>query len=125
MTTRLMIVEDDPELQELYGHMLDGSGWELEQINDGALALARLQETVPDVLILDIILDEMAGDELYREMRRRPHLAHLPVIIASVLSAERCHALMQVDELTRFLRKPFQRQALLDTVSWALDRKDE
>ncbi|MBN1660573.1 MAG: response regulator [Anaerolineae bacterium] len=125
MTARVMIVEDDVELQELYTHMLDGTGWEIEQMYDGTQALARLQETVPDALILDVVLDEMGGDVLYHEMRRQPRLADLPVVIVSVLSAERCHTLMQVDDKTRFLRKPFHRQALLEAVGWAMGRGDE
>jgi chemosensory pili system protein ChpA (sensor histidine kinase/response regulator) len=125
VTVRLMIVEDDLELQELYTHMLDRTGWEIEPVYDGPQALARMQQAVPDVLILDIMLDEMGGDELYREMRRQPRLAEVPVLIVSVLSAERCHTLMQVDDLTRFLRKPFRRQALLEAIGWAMGGGDE
>lgn len=125
MTARLMIVEDDLELQELYTQMLDGTGWEVEQMRDGTQALARLQQAVPDVLILDLILDEMPGYELYREMRRQPRLAQVPVVVVSVLSTERCRTLMQGDEITHFLRKPFARQALLDSVHSALANEEK
>jgi len=120
-----MVVEDDSELQELYAHMLDGTGWEVEQMHDGSQALARLQEFVPDVVVLDIMLDQMDGDALYRHMRDHPRLAEVPVVVVSVLSAERCHELMPVDSMTHFLRKPFSRQALLDMVRAALDKEDE
>lgn len=124
MTTTLLIVEDDLELQELYTHMLDGTGWEIEQVGDGQQALERLKESTPDVLILDIILDEMNGDEVYREVRCQSGLKDIPVVVVSVLSAERCRMLIQVDEATVFLRKPFHRHELLDTVREMLKGRD-
>lgn len=124
MTTRLLIVEDDLELQELYTHMLDGTGWEIEQVSDGKQALQRLEEAAPDVLILDIILKEMNGDELYREVRRQSGLQDIPVVVVSVLSAERCRTLIQADDVTVFLRKPFHRQELLDAVRELVKGRD-
>ncbi|MGD8397449.1 MAG: response regulator, partial [Anaerolineae bacterium] len=73
--TSVLIVEDDTELQELYATMLDDTGFEIEQAYDGVQALARLEHAVPDALLLDIILDEMMGDELYREIQHDPRLA--------------------------------------------------
>ena len=119
----LLIVEDDPELQELYTTMLDGLECEIVQAYDGGEALEKMAETRPDLLILDIILDEVMGDVLYQQLRQMPHYARLPVIVVSVLSADRCRDLLEPDDRTIFLRKPFRHEQLLEAVRAGLSIK--
>lgn len=120
MTDRILIVEDDLELQELYGMMMEGLDCELLRALDGQEALQKLADALPDLVILDILLDKVMGDEVYGQMRREAGYAGIPVIVASVLSADRCENLMDMDERTFFLRKPFRREELLETVRKAL-----
>ncbi|MGD9146107.1 MAG: response regulator [Anaerolineae bacterium] len=116
MSATIMIVEDDEELQELYLAMLGEIDYQIVQAFDGVEALQKLEETRPDVMLLDIILDEMMGDELYMRLKQDPRYAEIPVIIVSVLPVERCQRLLDMDSGTVFLRKPFQRQQLVDAV---------
>lgn len=116
MTGKILIVEDDQELQELYANMLDEVDCEIVQAYDGGEALDRLAENAPDVMILDIILDEMMGDELFMRIKEDPQYAELPVIVVSVLPVERCRHLLAMDPKTIFLRKPFRRADLLEAV---------
>jgi PAS domain S-box-containing protein len=78
------------------------------------LNVQRLLQTV------DLILDEMMGDEFLLDIRRKSQYAHIPVIIVSVLPIERCQHLLDGDPKTVFLRKPFRRGQLLDTVERSL-----
>lgn len=116
MMRRILIVEDDPELQELYGMMLEGLDCELVRAWDGQEALQKLIDPVPDLVILDILLDKAMGDEVFDRMRQETGHASIPVIVASVLSFDRCEDLMDMDERTFFLRKPFRREELLEMV---------
>lgn len=116
MSGKIMIVEDDEELQELYLTMLEEIDCQVIQAFDGVEALQKLEETRPDVMLLDIILDEMMGDELYMRIKQDPRYAEIPVIIVSVLPVERCQRLLDIDSGTVFLRKPFQRRQLVDAV---------
>ena len=116
MTPILMIVEDDAELQELYGAMLEGLECELITVDNGVEALALLEATGPDVVILDILLDRMMGDEFYRRMRQDPRHVDTPVVVVSVLSRERCEEMLGMDSRTVFLRKPFRKRELVDAV---------
>jgi CheY-like chemotaxis protein len=117
---RILIVEDDLELQELYTMMLDTLDCELVRALDGEQALKKLADPLPDLVILDILLDKVMGDEVFAQMRRVPHYAGIPVIVVSVLSADRCEDLMAMDGRTFFLRKPFRRENLLEVVRKAL-----
>jgi CheY-like chemotaxis protein len=113
---RLLIVEDDPELQELYVTMLEGLECEIVPAYDGQEALAKIDDARPDLLILDILLDELMGDALFQQLRQDPRYARLPVVVISVLSAHRCRELFDFDDIVVFLRKPFRREQLLEAV---------
>ncbi|MFN2225187.1 MAG: response regulator [Anaerolineae bacterium] len=120
MTQRILIVEDDLELQELYTMMLEGLDLELVRALDGQDALEKLAQGLPDLVILDILLDKVMGNEVFRLMRQEPRYASVPVIVVSVLSADRCEDMMEMDSRTSFLRKPFRREDLVEAVRNAL-----
>jgi CheY-like chemotaxis protein len=117
---KILIVEDDRDLQELYTMMLEGVDCELVLAFDGQEALDKLTDPLPDLLILDILLDNVMGNEVLAHMRQGPRYADIPVIVVSVLSADRCEDLMTMDDRTVFLRKPFRREELLKAVRESL-----
>jgi CheY-like chemotaxis protein len=123
MTCTILIVEDDDELHELYAAMLETLDCRIIQAYDGGEALEKLVDTTPDLIILDLILDEMMGDEFLLDIRRKSQYAHIPVIIVSVLPIERCQHLLDGDPKTVFLRKPFRRGQLLDAVEGSLVKR--
>jgi CheY-like chemotaxis protein len=116
MSGKILIVEDDAELQELYADMLEGVDCQIIRAFDGLEALQRLEEMIPDVMVLDIILDEMMGDELFERIKQMPQYAAIPIIVVSVLPVEQCKYLLEIDPETVFLRKPFRRAQLVDAV---------
>ncbi len=120
MSCMILIVEDDDELHELYAAMLETLDCRLIQAYDGVEALEKLVDTTPDLIILDLILDEMMGDEFLLDIRRKSQYTDIPVIIVSVLPLERCQHLLDGDSKTAFLRKPFRRGQLLDMVEGSL-----
>jgi CheY-like chemotaxis protein len=121
MSRSVLIVEDDRELQEIYGVMLESLGWELVPAYDGREALELLESVNPDLVLLDILMDKMKGDEFYHLIRQDPRTADVPVIILTVLSDEGLEDLLEGDGRTRYLRKPFQRQQLLEAVEFLWD----
>ena len=124
MTKSILIVEDDRELQDLYAAMLTGSDCRITRAYDGGDGLNRLREAKPDVIILDMLLDEMMGDEFFKTMRADPAYADVPVIIASVLSLERCQHLLELDPSVIYLRKPFRKAQLLAVVQRMLEARN-
>ena len=70
MTQKILIVEDDLELQELYTMMLESLGFELARALDGEEALEKLADALPDLVILDILLDKVMGNEVFARMRQ-------------------------------------------------------
>ena len=120
MTVRILLVEDDRDLQEIYLGMLEGTGWQIAQAYDGWQALDQLAEAGADLIVLDIILDEMMGDELYLRLKQDERYADIPVVVVSALPEQRCQRILEVDPTTAFLRKPFRRQELQEAVERGL-----
>lgn len=116
MTKTILIVEDDAELQELYSVMLENEGHQILQVADGKEALEKLEAVRPDLILLDVILDEMMGDEFFVRLKQDVRTAATPVVVVTVLPVERCQPLLEVDPATMFLRKPFRRGELLEMV---------
>jgi CheY-like chemotaxis protein len=120
MSKTFLIVEDDPELQELYAAMLLDTDYQIIEAYDGIDGLRKLEENPTDLIILDIVLDEMMGDEFFGRIKQEPRYVDIPLIVVSVLTYEQCEEMMKVDPRTIFLRKPFRRQEFLDAVEQAL-----
>ena len=75
-TKKILIVEDDSAIGDIYSTVLKGSNFDVELINSGRLAIERIREvkndrkTKPDIVILDLILPDMNGLEVLREIRK-------------------------------------------------------
>ncbi|MBM7116214.1 response regulator transcription factor [Archangium primigenium] len=66
----LLVVDDDPHLREVVTFALSQAGFSVEQATNGREALARIHRAVPELIVLDIMMPEMDGLELCREVRR-------------------------------------------------------
>ena len=125
MPKRILIVEDDEELQELYAAMLVDLDCQITRAYDGGQGLDKLKESDPDLVILDMLLDEVMGDEFFVAMKQDPKYAEVPVVVASVLSPERCQHLLNMDPKTIYLRKPFGKAQLEDVIQRGLADGDK
>jgi CheY-like chemotaxis protein len=81
MPNRILIVEDDLAVRDALAEAMAGSGAEIDVATDGVDALARLRSGPrPSVILLDLRLPRLGGEDFLREMRADPRLEHLPVI---------------------------------------------
>jgi CheY-like chemotaxis protein len=116
MAGTILIVEDDSEIQELYAFMLEETGCRIIQACDGREALEKMEQQVPDLIVLDMLLEGMMGDAFFAEMKTAPRYADIPVVIASVLPRERCRSVLDQDRRVVYLRKPFPRDEFVEAV---------
>jgi CheY-like chemotaxis protein len=80
-TARLLLVDDDAALAEMYALQLTASGFEVITAHSGAEALRIVNDTLPDLIYLDLGLPGMGGLEVLEQLRHEPETAAVPVVI--------------------------------------------
>ncbi|WP_295808368.1 phosphate regulon transcriptional regulator PhoB [uncultured Nitratireductor sp.] len=88
MAPKVMVVEDDEPLCVLLKYNLEAEGYHVEMISRGDEAEVRLQENVPDLLVLDWMVPAVSGIELCRRLRMRPETERLPIIMLTARGEE-------------------------------------
>lgn len=76
----IVAVDDDPEVLDTLGRVLEREAFDVGLANSGAEGLALLEKRAPDALILDIIMPGMDGITICRQLRRDPRFAALPIL---------------------------------------------
>jgi CheY-like chemotaxis protein len=79
----VLIVEDDPQLSDIFSTVLQHSGVDTEVVQDGGLALGRIAAKLPDVVLLDVHLPNVSGTSILNQMRADPKLSHIKVILTT------------------------------------------
>ena len=85
---KVLVVDDDEDVVAYLSTWLSDQGFAVDTAKDGNEALAKIQAGKPDLITLDIVMPEKTGVRLYREIRKNPEYAHIPVIIITGLQAE-------------------------------------
>ena len=82
----VLIVEDEADAAELFAEMMRVSGFRVLKTPSSAPAITMMFNEKPDVVILDIMMPEISGLDILRQMRRDPDLARIPVVVVSAKS---------------------------------------
>ncbi len=110
MEPKLVIVDDEADIRRLIAFLL--RSYDLYEAQNGRRALELIRETLPDLVLLDVMMPEMTGLEVLDAMHENPLTASIPVVLLSAKG--------QADEIergmrsgaARYLVKPFESQAL-------------
>lgn len=112
-SSRILVVEDDPDIAQVVQATLEESGHEVHVATDGRKALAELAAWPPDVVILDLLLPELSGHALLRYLRDLPEYRQMPVLIMSAALP----TLHKVDAASALLPKPFDLNELVGLIA--------
>lgn len=119
MMPRVLIVDDEVQLRRALARSLKGYAYDVREAEDGASALVMFESFKPDVVLLDVMLPDMSGVDVCRELRRKHHT---PIIILSVLGEEQSKVTALDEGADDYLTKPFGMDELLARVRVALRR---
>lgn len=105
--TLILIVDDDPDMAELLGHMVDILGFEHTFVETGEKALAACQQRDPDAIVLDVMLEDTDGWAVYRQLQA---VTKAPIIFITAWRTGENR--QKADELRAdgFLAKPISHQ---------------
>ncbi len=117
MTSRaILVVDDDPVIRFCLERLLSSEGFRVTSVADADAALAQVDAAPPDVVVLDIVLDETDGYAFCRRLKDRPGVPELKVVMVSARARpderERGHAA----GADGYLAKPFGVAALKQTL---------
>lgn len=123
MSAVILVVEDDEELNELLELNLTRAGYCVVQAWDDISAMEAIREVTPDLVLLDIMLPQADGWEVYRYLADALQQPHLPVIILSAKGDRE-----DIEQARRFgaaghFIKPFEMAAVLRCIQETLARK--
>jgi twitching motility two-component system response regulator PilG len=121
---RILIVDDSPTVRRLVTITLERRGHQVISAEDGIAALAQINETVPDLVLLDISMPRMDGFQLCKTIRSAPATRRIPVVMLTGRDglAEKVRARMVGCE--EFLSKPFEPSELASLVERHARRTD-
>ena len=88
MQPKILIVEDDVDIVEMLKYPLEQANFEVDAVYDGQAAINAITEQKPDLILLDLMLPNISGVEVYRTISRDPQIENIPVIMVTAKSEE-------------------------------------
>ena len=83
--TRVLVVEDDPDQQRAIGVALAQPNWQVVEATNGRIGLDKIRESIPDVIILDLMMPEMDGFEFMSNLQANGDWQHIPIFVVTAL----------------------------------------
>ncbi len=105
MAKEIMIIDDERDFQEIYSIMLEGRGYNLIYAYDGDEAMQMLDDNIPDLIILDMIMDMVQGDTFFLYLKGFQKFSNIPVIIISSIPQKQFKGLTKIDPTHVYLNK--------------------
>ncbi len=123
MQARILVVDDAPAIVDALRLLLEGAGYEVSITGEGAEVMHLIQDWHPDLILLDVWIPGINGQELCIQLKQQESLKRIPLLLMSAH-----HGLQKVSEQAGadgYLRKPFTKNVLLSTIALALQQQTE
>ncbi|MDZ4199839.1 MAG: response regulator [Kiritimatiellia bacterium] len=121
--TKILLVEDDEDIADIVRFHLEREGWRVESVEDGEAALKSVEQSIPALILLDLMLPEMDGLQVCRTLRGRPETAQVPIVMMTAKSEETDIVLGLELGADDYITKPFSPRVLVARVRSVLRRK--
>jgi CheY-like chemotaxis protein len=115
-----MIIDDDPEFRGELKELLVLSDYQVSVALDVRRAAGTAARLKPDVIVLDIKMEEMSGFDVLDKLKSRPQTRDIPVVVVSAfLTEERDSSLLSYFNVTNYLQKPFRPLSVITEIEAA------
>jgi CheY-like chemotaxis protein len=119
---KILIAEDNPVNRELLRELLEGRDYEVEEACDGEEALAMIERTRPDVVLLDLGMPKLDGYGTIHKIREDPKLVDLPVMAVTAYAMRGDREKILDAGFDAYLSKPINAALLAEELGKLLDR---
>ncbi len=123
--TTVLIVDDSPMIREMVSGHLTQHGFKVEEANDGADAVEKIQAKQPDLIVTDVVMPRMNGYELCRWIKNNAQTKNLPVVMCTTKSEEFDKYWGMKQGADAYITKPYQPPELLNIVQQLLRKVEE
>jgi DNA-binding response OmpR family regulator len=118
---RVIYFEDDKDMVELVRIILGREGYQVEGVTEGQAGIKAVQQSSPDVVLLDLMLPDMDGWEIYRQLKHDQSTADIPVIVITAKAQSIDKVLgLEIAKVDDYISKPFRPNELVDRVEEVL-----
>ncbi|NPV86429.1 MAG: response regulator [Anaerolineae bacterium] len=122
----IVYIEDDPEMVDLVALILTRHGYKVSSAYSGSEGLEIIQKTLPDLILLDIMMPDMDGWEVYQKLKRQQETKNIPTIIITAKSQPVDRVLgLHIAKVDDFIAKPFHPQELLESIERVLEKQKQ
>lgn len=105
MATKIAIIEDDQAISQMYRIKFEAEGYEVETASNGKHGLELAEKMKPDIILLDLMMPEMNGDEMLSQMRKTDWGKNIKVIILTNMGEQEAPELIKQLDVRRFIVK--------------------
>ncbi|HUL41790.1 MAG TPA: phosphate regulon transcriptional regulator PhoB [Burkholderiales bacterium] len=123
MNTTVLVVEDEPAIQELLAATLIRAGYDVQRAPDANIAMESLHNSLPDMILLDWMLPGRSGLAFARELRNNPRTKTVPIIMVTARAEEENKVAGLEQGVDDYITKPFSPRELLARVKAVLRRR--
>lgn len=117
---RILIIDDEKDLTELLKVRLETLGYIVTVANVGRIGLGKARVEKPDLILLDVMLPDMDGYTILREIRKDNETKDIPVLILTAKEEDKIGDLFYLQRVSGFVQKPFEEKELLYKIRIAL-----
>jgi two-component system response regulator VicR len=123
---RILCIEDEAEMIDLIRLILGRRGYEVLGANGGREGIEMVRSEKPDLVLLDLMMPDMDGWEVYQQMKADENTRDIPVIVvtAKAQSIDRVLGL-HIAKVDDYIAKPFNPQELIASIETVLSRRSE
>jgi len=120
---RVLIVDDEPNLQKILKHSFEAVGYEVATAVDGISCLNTVSHFKPDIIVMDIMMPHVSGIEAVRMIRNNPDFSETLIVALSARTDKEATDGMRSAGADLYLNKPFTVAKLIDRVSLLLEEQ--
>ena len=123
--TKVLIAEDNAVNRELLRELLEARGYTVVEAGDGEEALRMIEQTQPDILLLDIGMPALDGFAVVRALRENPRLATLPALAVTAYAMQSDQEKILSSGFDGYLSKPVNARSLAEELDRLLGKRDK
>ena len=118
---RVIYFEDDKDMVELVRIILGREGYQVEGVAEGQAGIKAVQQKSPDVVLLDLMLPDMDGWEIYRQLKHDESTADIPVVVITAKAQSIDKVLgLEIAKVDDYISKPFRPNELVERIGEVL-----